>query len=476
MKTFVRVCAVFGFVFFLLVRSVSGFDVSFQVDGGTLVTIADNGFGDLNLNVGTIDFDVTATPVDGAFAAKGRIIEEINTINRSIQIGPQALDPAVFHNVDGSSHSFKVTIDSSTFPVTGPPPRLGWTLIYTAAADDPTPNDVAIPSNSLQLSVTMSDSTPTLLSTLSQAIPLTTPAGQPVEIDQQDLSSDVTGTLDAVSTQVVLSFDPGPGDEIVVGTNGENIFANVFNEEDKCVDKMNNDARKIVSKAGKSDAKCIKNAASSGGGSATACIDDPSATTNADGKLLSDFATRCSPVPAWGVNGGTCTAAPGDCISGAAKQTVNDMVHDLFVGTAVVGTAEIGACQGKLIKAAAKTLADRWKTLRTCKKVNVNSISDDVSLVATCLGPLLQPDPAGKIAKDEGKIDSTNTACIAHGVTPIGPYFPGKCTTAPDVDFADCVKERIRCRFCLGVNVADDVAPPLDCDLFDDGSADGSCP
>jgi len=474
MKTRVCVRAAFGLSVFFLVRPALGFDVSLQVDAGTPLTISDNDVSDLNPAVGIIDFDVTATPVDGALAARGRLIQDIGTIGRAIELMPIDPDPrAVLQNVDVASHAFKVTINSSTYPTTGPPPRLGWTLIYQATAEDPTPDDVEIPSNSVQLSVTMSDSTPTILSTLSAAVPLTPPAGQPVTVSVEDLSSDPTGTIDAVSSHVILSFAPGPGDGVFVGTTGT-LFANVFDEAEKCIDKMNNGARVIVTRAGTGDAKCVKKAAKSGG-SATACIDDPADTLSADEKVLGLFALRCSPLPAWGVNGGTCSAVPGDCITAAAELAVNQLTHDILGATAVVGIDQVGACQANVVKTAGKVLADRWKAFRLCKKKNIDSIADDASLVTTCLGPP-QPDPGLKLSKSEAKLDKVVNQCIGHGVTPIGPSFAGLCTGAADGAFAGCVEARIRCRFCFGVNGADDISPPLDCDLFDDGSANSSCP
>lgn len=475
MKNRVLMYAGIGFVFIFLIRPAAGFDVSFQLDAGTPLAISDNDVNDLNPTLGIIDFDVTATPVDGAFAAKGRLIQDIGTVNRLIEVLPIDADPsAVFRNVDGSSHTLTVTINSSTFAATGPPPRLGWSLTYQADAEDPTPDDVVIPSNSLQLSVTMTDSTPSVLSTLSAPVPLTPPAGQPVTILLDDLSSDPTGTIDAVSSHIVLSFDAGPGDGIFVGT-AEGIIANVFNQADKCIDKMNNTARLIIRRGGKGDVKCVKKTAGAGGGSAAACIDNPADTFKAEAKLLYIFGLQCDPVPAWGVNGGTCTAVPGDCISGAAAQAANQVTHDILGAAAVVGIDAIGACQYKFVQSAAKVLDNRWRSLRKCKKDNIDSIADDASLVATCLGPP-QPDPDGKIARSETKLDGIVSACIAGGVTPIGASFGGSCTGAADGAFAGCVEDRIRCRFCLAVNVADDIAPPLDCDLFDDGSANSSCP
>jgi len=70
------------------------------------------------------------------------------------------------------------------------------------------------------------------------------------------------------------------------------------------------------------------------------------------------------------------------------------------------------------------------------------------------------------------------TRCVvgARGVSPVGAQFPGVCTSATDVTFADCVAARVACRFCRAANVADAIVPPLNCDVFDDGMNNSSCP
>jgi len=141
----------------------------------------------------------------------------------------------------------------------------------------------------------------------------------------------------------------------------------------------------------------------------------------------------------------------------------------------VIVSAAAGKCQYDLTRRAGAALKERWKTFRTCKKANVQTIPDDIALVSTCLGPP-QPDPNLRIANTEAKVAQAITKCIGAGFTPVGAQFGGACSAVPDVGFAACVAERTRCAFCRAVNVADEIVPPLDCDLFDDAVANLSCP
>jgi hypothetical protein len=230
----------------------------------------------------------------------------------------------------------------------------------------------------------------------------------------------------------------------------------------------------------------------------TSCVDDAneSKTEKAEGKLLEQFDVFCAPnPPPWGVNAGRCceggtndgavcvtdagcpggACVRGACISGAAERAANDAAHDLFGAGVVAAAGKPGKCQAKIAADAGKLLVEHWRVFRKCKKDNFDAISNDADLLSMCLGPP-QPDPKNKIAKRTAKISSDVTKkCIGKGVSPVGPAFPGDCTAETDMAFAACVADRMDCRFCLGINVADAIVPALDCDLFDDGVANASC-
>ena len=103
-------------------------------------------------------------------------------------------------------------------------------------------------------------------------------------------------------------------------------------------------------------------------------------------------------------------------------------------------------------------------------------ITSDIDLVSTCLGPP-PPDPSlKKIATTDSKVAQYVNKCISAGFSPVGAEFAGACTAVADPLFAGCVPERTNCAFSNAINVVDDIVPVLDCDLFDDGTANLSCP
>ncbi len=438
---------------------------------------------------GIIDFDLT---VGGIFAARGRVFEQLqaNTTIVSMTTTPPDTE-AVFHNVGMADATFTVTINSTAFAPIGPP--LGWAVFYNGRADDAMAAAVNIPSHSVQALIN------------AGALALTTVSGTAiVAADEIDLMAmGVNPSDNATDVRVVFSFTAGPDDEILLpdnnGVDGNAIQVSVFNQQFKCVDKMNTYSRKVVDKAQKSDAKCVTAGVKADGADETLCVDDPNEakTEKAEDKLLEKFDEFCAAnVPPWGVNaerccdggandgavcltdlgcpGGACVR--GACISAAAEQAANTTTHDVFGAAVNVTDGDaIGNCQKKVTQKVGKLLVERWKIFRKCKKDNFDSISSSADLVTSCLGPP-QPDPNLKVAKRVTKLTDEVAKCVTSGVTPVGASFPGKCSGAADLAFASCVSERVSCRFCEGINAADGINPPLNCDLFDDGAADASCP
>jgi len=434
---------------------------------------------------GVIDFDTT---VGGAFFAKGQVKQDLNPIIQVLAIAPTPPDTnAIFRNVDAASHAFRVTLTSDAVPSITPP--LGWNLFYNATVDDALSGVVDVPSHAVAGQVNAG-------SVLFGQI-----AGSPIAATTVVAltSTGVDTTNGATDMTLALSFTAGTQDEFLVptddGFDGTSIQFEIFNLDQRCLDKMNNDARVVADKAVKADFKCVRTGEAS---DVTACVDDPveSTTETKIDKLVQHFGDFCEAVPPWGVNGlqcckggtndgavcsnalpcaggGTCT--PGLCIGAAAESGINELAHELFGASVVVGTDAQQKCQQTILKFAGKLFTERWKTFRVCKRDNFSAILDDADLVATCLGPP-QPDPKGKIGKRQEKLAlKVEKVCVGKGVTPVGSAFPGDCTGAADGVFADCVGQRAACEFCRAINRADAIVPPGDCDAFDDGVGNVSC-
>jgi hypothetical protein len=456
------------------------FQVLLEVDlpSGTASTLLTDDDAD-----GVIDFDTT---VGGAFLARGQVRETLNPIIQILTIAPTPPDTnAIFRNVDTASRTFRVTVTSDPFTTPIAPP-LGWDLFYNATVDDALSGVVDVPSHAVAGRINAGAVTVGQITGSPIAGP-TSIALESSAVDSADTASNMT---------LAFSFTAAPQDEFLVfGEDVDAIQFEVFNQEQQCADKMNNDARIVADKSWKSDMKCIR---LGDGTDVTTCVDDPQeeATEKKVDKLVQHFDEACDVVPAWGVNGlsccdgGTtdgavCSAAlpcagggvctPGRCIAVAAETGINDLTHELFGASVVAGTDAVQKCQQTVVKFAGKLFTDRWKVFRLCKRDNFAAILDDAGLVATCLGPP-QPDPKQKISKRQDKLaEKVLKLCVQKGVSPVGGAFPGACTAATDDAFDDCVGQRAACTFCRAANRADAIVPPADCDAFDDGAANASC-
>jgi hypothetical protein len=469
----------------------SAFQVTLDSGAGAL-TIVDNDGNDLNAAVGLIDFNQV---VGSVFSATGRVEQAFGAINRSLYVGTNTAGAdAVFANSDSLAHTFTVTVDSDTFTAPGPP--LGWSLQLDGQANDGAAADVEVTTNEVALQV---DPGALLLATVSAPItPAVPPAEQPVSF--ATTLKGVDATADATTMRITWSFNLGPDDEIHLpdpNLSAEpRIVASVFNAQDRCVFIMNKKAFKVAKLAGVDDKNCVKTVAKTGG-DATACVDDPNSPKQlkAEDKLLSDFPNSCSIPPAFGTNVGTCceggtndagtcvddldcpsgTCTAGACISGGAEVAANAVTHDLFGAAVAVGSGDAGKCQLKVLTALNLLHGERWKSLFKCKKASIAGLATEVAFVAACLGPP-QPD-FGNIPKRQDKLASTiQSLCLNKGVTPLATVFPGTCAAEADPDYASCLGERVACRFCIGAIESDDITAPLDCDLFDDGVSNTSCP
>jgi hypothetical protein len=463
--------------------------VALQVDANSPVTITDSddpNTGDLNPADRVIDFSTT---VDGILAVDGQVRQDNEPIFRTLVLASRVTGGnAVFRNLDPNvPHSVTVTVDSDVFTAPGPP--LGWKVGADGSADDVSGGDVEITPDDVQGFVDPNGD-PNGFEPLSPPALASAPITPPLPASAQPVAFSagqrgVATTADAVHIRLVWAFTPGPNDEVRLpdSTSGGVRFA-VFNAQDFCVVKMNKRATRVAQVAVKQDVRCLR-----AGGDQTACVDNPAnpKVVQVSQKLLQFFADVCTIPPAFGTNMGTCCdggtnvgaacAGAGDCpggactagacISGAAANAVKAVVHDMF-GSNVNAS---DGCQSRTLSAAGKDVFARWKTFTDCKRQHISTLTMETDFVSTCLGPP-QPDP-GRIAKAEGKLLKP----LGHCTIPLPAAFPGSCaseTSAPPM--ATCIADRVACRFCRAAIVADDIETPLDCDVFDDGVSNGSCP
>lgn len=204
---------------------VYGLDITFDNGNAGILTIVDNGAGDLNPALNVIDFAPAA--IGGTFLPEGRVQEDLGGPVKYIWLTGVSPSSGTFRNISGSAWTFTVTFNSTPFAATGPMVR--YRLGYTGSAEDPTPDDVEIPSH--QITGWLNGTSVFLATIVGPPIPLTAPGGQPVAFGPLDISGDVVATATSITGE--FQFSPEPGDQI----NLPSSFEITLNEETVPVEK-----------------------------------------------------------------------------------------------------------------------------------------------------------------------------------------------------------------------------------------------
>ncbi len=264
-------------------------------------------------------------------------------------------------------------------------------------------------------------------------------------------------------------------------------LAQLDGDQQKCLNGLNKDLAKLAATQGKENIACLKNA---GGGklapnqSADECLlaDSKGKIAGAEAKLAADFTALCvATPPTFGLPVGTVSAV----LSAAARGGSLDLLADIFgasLSTAAIDCAvdkPACSCQQAIAKATEKVAKTKFKTFLGCKKSVLKAGALNAEALEDCVDEDSTPgsiadDGKGKIAKRVAKLaDAIAKKCDAAAVN-TAVAVAGACAGLTGTALADCIDERVECRVCLTLNAADNLA--VDCDKFDDGQENMSCP
>jgi hypothetical protein len=289
-----------------------------------------------------------------------------------------------------------------------------------------------------------------------------------------------TTILDAGEGQWA-SFGEGADGELYVMDLGQGIFRvdltqAISNADRACILGLNDHFGKITKARAGQLAKCLaKGAAGKLAGTIEACVAaaDPK-VDKAVAKATAFGADKCTFVPPFGPSDAAVVAGSATAAEGALL----DAVLGADLDAAIVlksADADAAACQGKVVAALSKCHARRAKEFDRCKEAGLKDGS--VKSPAT-LADCLDADPKGKVAAacdDATGAVATKVvpkACVAKTVN-LATAFPG-CAETDAALLAACAERAGRCAACTALSDADALA--ADCDAYDDGAANASCP
>ncbi len=246
----------------------------------------------------------------------------------------------------------------------------------------------------------------------------------------------------------------------------------LLKNELKCVSAMNGAGLKVTKAMAKSAATCLKQAHAGETADPQACfLADGSGKLNAALlKTLASDTSKCPSGAPFGYGGGSTVNVAAQA---AATAVVGDVLGpDLTAATAVAGGEAGEACQSSMLKLAHKLFDTRNKLFLACAKGSLTGktqLAVSGPQLAACFDEV-EADGKGKLAKLVSKMkDALASTCADVDVSTV---LPGTCFDG--FRAATCLDERSKCRMCQLFDGMD--ALGFDCDSFDDGESNQSCP
>ena len=266
-------------------------------------------------------------------------------------------------------------------------------------------------------------------------------------------------------------------------------------DQQSCMNELNKRLVKVAKTYGKHIDKCLKEGSSEKlpGGNIESCVIDTGTfgkdkVRDAQDKTLDKAGPsgKCPPLarPDFG-------ATDPNTVNQVALAKELSLIHAVFgsdLDAAVIFKAENkdGAkCQQGVAKALKKCQDAKLKAFNSCKKSGLSAKSSSRIVnpldLAGCIsgrGDSIAADVKGKVEKAcdpaTGKIKK---AIDKKCVDDLGAFAGCNDPNAPlptAEELATCIDRLVECEVCLALNAADDLTH--DCDLFDDGQTNESCP
>jgi len=272
----------------------------------------------------------------------------------------------------------------------------------------------------------------------------------------------------------ILSMTLGAGALVLVSVLGA--WAQLQTSQQACLNSVNKDGAAVAKEQGKENVACVKGAGKGTlPGTAQTCLtaDAKGKVAKRKAKTTADEAKSCGAAPSFGFTGATT-------VNTAAQQAKVDLVADVYgpsLDAAIItcATSKAGcACQQKVSASLEKLAAVKFATFVSCKKAALKAGATTAAALAACVDNAgtagsIAADTKGKIAKGVASLSST----IGKACTGVVGAFPGDCTALAQPALGVCLDTQVECRVCQAINEMDGLF--VNCDLFDNGTADASC-
>jgi cysteine-rich repeat protein len=246
-------------------------------------------------------------------------------------------------------------------------------------------------------------------------------------------------------------------------------------DQQKCINALNKDGIKVAGAQGKENASCVSAAVKGTTTDPDACLtaDEKRKVGKAADKSTRDQAARCggNAVPDFG-------ADDARRVNASAQNGELALLSDLF-GSSLVDVIStdraVGNCQVTVVRGYERIVAAKLKQFVGCKKqalaAGVSGAADLRQQCVTAGG--IGADATGKIAKAVARL-GTDIQKKCAGVDASVACGAGVCAGGTGSACVACIDRAVECRVCLMLRGMDGL--DIDCDAFDDGASNGSCP
>ncbi len=261
-------------------------------------------------------------------------------------------------------------------------------------------------------------------------------------------------------------------------------------DQQGCINALLKGGAKAAKAQGKTNASCVKSSqdrqieklgAPGQELSTDACLtNDPKGklAKGAD-KLVGTETKSCTVAPDFGSAGASRTSGAGYSGSRAVLRDIfGPNLDQLFRRLAYDDEAAAG-CQASLVGGTGRLGDTLWKEATGAAKSALSGKtapqSASASDLATAIVDALAADAKGKIADAIGELGAELAATCDVTAQPFLELMRGECVNSANAAaLTTCAVSATRCRFCRSLVGATDL--PLDCEDFDNGAADGTCP
>jgi cysteine-rich repeat protein len=238
--------------------------------------------------------------------------------------------------------------------------------------------------------------------------------------------------------------------------------------QQRCINALNKSGAKVARIQDKENATCIKDAWKGRIDNPQTCLsqDRRGKLAKARQKTIRMETAKCTETPDLGYVGSAV-------VNTATVAARTGLLADLLgpnLDTTVSPSSLRGKCQANMAKAMGKVSVAMDKAFLSCKKKGMRSgLIISQNTLGACLDAVTV-DTRGRIARAMSRatrVLDNNCAQDDQAAS-----FAGTCAQA--ADFVTCAGQRGSCRLCSMFKAMDDLA--TDCDLYDDGLANVSCP